>query len=562
MGQSGVNLSLVSLREHAKPLDVRTFVVGLAAWAVSASITFRFVILSSFDLVFGDRGDGRLNVYFHEHLFNALCGRAEFLSPPFFYPQRNVLGFSDAVLLDVPPYAALRMIGLDPFLSFQILAIVLSLCCFLASLIICKRYLRLRSAIAICASALITFPNNLIFGTNGAAHLQFFAIYYVPGIALLALWGIEDFPRVTRWSLPRVAVAAALFALLFATGFYVAWLFSLTAIIALCVVGIILRGDLIVMAREYRKPATKIVIAATLGFVVGLIPLALIYAPVWAILSGRTFREYIFFAPFLKDVIDVGGWNMVWGWLVERLLGGGGPERTLAVTPGMTAIFLILAYRLRKDANDPSNRPWQPVFFVACAIVWSFSWLVTARIGTFSLFWLPYHFVPGAAAIRAGGRIQLLVNLWVVAGLAVMLQYWIDTAPRARLRPRILLSSAILIFCLIEQINLQPVNRLSRSSEFAWLSVVPKPPPECRAFLVDIPVQPANYLDENDAMWISWQTGLPTLNGSSGWDPPGWHLDDPKADYFNAARQWIAETGLKQQICVYDRSARSWSKFQ
>ena len=83
MGLSGVNLSLIPLRERAKPVGVHTFVVGLAAWAAGALIAFRFVILSSFDLVFGDRGDGRLNVYFHEHLFNAFRGRARFLSPAF-----------------------------------------------------------------------------------------------------------------------------------------------------------------------------------------------------------------------------------------------------------------------------------------------------------------------------------------------------------------------------------------------------------------------------------------------------------------------------------------------
>ena len=69
-------------------------------------------------------------------------------------------------------------------------------------------------------------------------------------------------------------------------------------------VGIILRRDLIVAAREYPKPAMKIAGVATLGFFVGLIPLAIVYAPVLAIVPGRTFRDYISFAPFPKDVID------------------------------------------------------------------------------------------------------------------------------------------------------------------------------------------------------------------------------------------------------------------
>ena len=200
----------------------------MAAWAAAALIAFRAVVISSFDLVFGGRGDGRLIVYLHEHLFKALQGRADFLSPPIFYPQRHGLGFTDAFVLDVLPYAAFRAIGLDPFLSVQTWAIVLSLFCFLASLIIGTRYLRLRLTFAIAASVLVTFPNNLLFKT-ATAHINFFALYYVPCILLLALWGVEDFPRVSRWSPMRVGLAAALFALPFSTGYYTAWMFAFTA---------------------------------------------------------------------------------------------------------------------------------------------------------------------------------------------------------------------------------------------------------------------------------------------------------------------------------------------
>ncbi len=101
----------IPLRPRAPSLDLRTFVAGIAAWAAAACVSFRHVVSSSFDLIFGDRGDGRPIVYLHEHLFNALQGGAPFFSPRIFYPQQHVLGFSDAYLLDVAPYAALRWLG-------------------------------------------------------------------------------------------------------------------------------------------------------------------------------------------------------------------------------------------------------------------------------------------------------------------------------------------------------------------------------------------------------------------------------------------------------------------
>jgi hypothetical protein len=549
---------LESLQKSAKA--GRTLLVGVAVWAAGAVISFRFVILSSFDLIFGDRGDGRLIIWLHEHLFQALIGHAQWLSPPMFFPQADVLGFSDAFTLDVLPYAMLRLIGLDPFLSFQVLAISLSLCCFLACLLIATRYLRLRSPLAICAAVLVTFPNNLMFKTD-IGHSNFFAIYYLPCIICLALWGIEDFPRLTRWSLVRTGAAGILFGLLFATGYYTAWMFALTLLIALCTAAVMLRRCLVAAAKDHRKPAIELIAIGAGGFVIGLIPFGLIYSPVLAIVPGRSYADYISFAPNPQDVIDVSQWNLMWGWLVKALIDNGGPERTLSVTPGMTLIFLILAYRFQQP-HDPFGKAWQTVFAGACASVWFFSWLLTVKIGTFSLFWLVSHVVPGAAAIRCGGRIQLIVNMWLVAGFAVSLQAWMDAVPASRLRMRKLSGAVIVAFCLTEQINLLPVRFLSRSGEIASLSMVSPPHVGCRAFLVNIASQPANYLDDNDAMWISWRTGLPTLNGISGWSPLGWHLENPGIDYFDAARRWIALTGLNQQVCLYDRTTHSWREFR
>jgi hypothetical protein len=552
----------VSLRDGATALDPRALAAGVVAWGIGALISFRFVIASSFDLMFGDHGDSLLIVYLHEHLYRALVGRADFLSPPFFYPQKYVLGFSDAFLLDTPPYAVLRSIGLDPFLSFQIWAMALSFFCFLASLVICMRYLKLRVTFAICAAALITFPNNLVFKTD-LGHLQFFAVYYVPPIVLLALWGIEDLPRVTPWSLARVGMASLLFGLLFATSYYVAWLFLLTVAIAVCAAGIMRRNELAAAARAYRRPALALLGAASAGFIAGVVPFALIYAPALAIVHGRTYRDFVSFSPFPKDVINVGVGNMVWGWLVEWLSADPAAEHVLAVTPGMTAIFLVLAFRLRKDAQRADQRPWQLTFFVVCALVWIVSWLLVTRIGTFCLFWVVHYTIPGASGIRAGGRIQLLANIWVAAGLAVVLQCWIDAAPSDRRRFRVLWSGIILAFCLIEQMNTLPVRILSRSREFAWLAAVPPPPAECGAFLVNARTQTRNFLSGDDALWLSWWTGLPTLNGDSGWNPPGWTLKDENVNYFDEALRWIARTGVKEQVCTFGGDDTStWSKLR
>ena len=557
IGIQWTSTGAVARHDGTRPLGLQTWLAALLAWAASAAVAFRSSLLSGFDLVSGNAGDGRLIAYLHEHLFAALRGRAELLSPSFYFPQKNVLGYTDAFLLDALPYSALRMLGLDPFLASQALAIGLSLACFGASLVICRRYLRLAPALAIGASVLITFPNNLMFKTT-EAHPNFFALYYVPCIVLLALWTIEAFPRPTRWSFARAGLAGLLYGLLFSTSFYVAWLFALTLLFGLGTIALMRRRETVALLRQQAGPCGALAAAATAGFAIGIVPLLMIYLPALQLQSGRSFRDYISFAPFPKDLFNVGSLNWAWGWLVDRSLGDVPHERALAVTPVMTACLLILLVWLRRIAGPVRSAPWPIVFGTACVAVWALSWLATVRIGTFSPFWLPYHLIPGSVAIRAGGRVQLLVNLWVVLGLAVLLQNWIDTAASGRRRARQTVAGLVIAVCLAEQISLQPAG-LPRRDELVRLASVPPAPAACQAFVVDAGRPPHDALREWDAMWISMQVGLPTINGDSGWAPPGWHLNASNIRYDKAVLDWIAQTRLTQQLCLYQRDARRWS---
>jgi hypothetical protein len=86
-------------------------------------------LLSGFDLINDDPAHGELIVYVHKHLFRRLEDRAGIRSPAFCYPQPDVLGYTDALMLDLLPYAGLRLTGDDPFLRMQLLAIALSALC-------------------------------------------------------------------------------------------------------------------------------------------------------------------------------------------------------------------------------------------------------------------------------------------------------------------------------------------------------------------------------------------------------------------------------------------------
>jgi hypothetical protein len=60
-----------------------------------------------------------------------------------------------------------------------------------------------------------------------------------------------------------------------------------------------------------------------------------------------------------------------------------------------------------------------------------------------------------------------------------------------------------------------------------------------------------------DAMFVSLNHALPTLNGYSAWGPEGWNLLNPEeADYINEVRRWIKKYGLRG-VCEFDIDART-----
>ncbi len=79
------------------------WLLALAVGALALWLEHRRQFSSGFDLFPGPRGDTRLIAYLCEHGYQALRGKAEWLSPAMFFPAQGTLGYTDALLLFIPP---------------------------------------------------------------------------------------------------------------------------------------------------------------------------------------------------------------------------------------------------------------------------------------------------------------------------------------------------------------------------------------------------------------------------------------------------------------------------
>jgi hypothetical protein len=547
-------------RHTAWRYTAKIWTVAIGAWLCGAVVFFRVQWLSGFDRVSGSDGDGRLIIYLHEHLFRWLSGAASFTSPQMFYPVPGVLGYSDAFLLNLPAYAALRAAGIDPFLSHQLTLVLLAFLGYATFIGLLRYAFRIRYSVAIVAGLLFVFSNIMFLKQ---LHSQLFAVYYLPGIGLLALWALNDFPRLGLRLLGGVAVAALLYALLFSTSYYTAWNAGVVTFMGAIPAIVLLRKTLTPFLSVYRRPLFLVMASAFVAFAIGLIPFAIIYGPL--IHSGvrRAYLEALSFAPFPQDIVNVSPWNLVWGGLLSRI-----PEKYLghweaisSVTPAVAIATLLGAWSVwRGRLIDWKREPYSAAFVIAAAFSFLISWLLFSRIGKYSAYWLVWHLVPGATGIRAAWRIGLIINFTTIAALALVLDRFLNGINKDSIlvhSRRALLVSLFLAYCVIEQINTLPVAQISRSRQLRDLAAIPPPPHDCKAFFVE----PVDGIDFNSvqisAMLISQRVALLTLNGSSGYFPRGWSYRLPPA-YHEHVREWMVLHQLGDNVCSLTLPRGPW----
>jgi hypothetical protein len=525
-------------------------------------VFFRNQLFSDFDLMFGDRGDARFIVFMHEHVYRWILGKSELLSPPFFFDQKDTLGYSESLLLDQIIYAPFRLIGLDSFLATNLVAPILSVLSF-TSLYLLLRYLGTSSIMGTVPAFLYTFANNLFLKS---IHPQHFVCYLVPVIALCTIFSLANLHRFPHRACTVAGVGALLFGLMFSTSFYIAWFFAFDLLIFIPVALYLSWPTPLEWWRKNPRYAIRLSIVTVSGLLPGLIVFAIIYGPIIIVGARRDFADYLIYAPNIFDAINVGRQNFVWGQLIaasgllndDRLTF---TEVTVALTPilqGMT--IASLAFALKSTFWSDARQRITRAIVIAAALVPFVFFVVTVKVGDVSLFKLLYAVVPGAGVIRAGYRGMVVADFFAVVSVSLCFDR-IFRALRVHskgCRSSLLISTALGL-SMVEQLNLGRVADLSRASEYGHLAKVGNAPLECHSFYVLDEPQYHPYEVQLDAMLTALQQNIPTINGYSGIFPEGWDFYDTKsAIYEDRVLNWVVQRGVAAGLCRLDVIRGSW----
>jgi hypothetical protein len=468
--------------------------------------------LNGLELIPGDIGDARLNNYFLENVYQYVLGNAGSLwSPPFFYPFPYIIGFSDNHFGSAPVYVLFRLITEQPDTAFQLWFLFGYAANFFAA------YYSLRS---LKCSQLAATVGALIFAfalptSAHAGHAQLHYRFGVPLAITLYIHFLDkkDFRILTA--------AGAWLVWQFYSGIYMGF-FTLLMLFALSVIYLVHNryaqsASLISSFREFSSNWRSQPGAVKLKIYVGLIILV--------VLMG------VLFFPYLQ-VSHLYGAKRSWDeistmlprpqsyFLADRSYWWSSLSKIFTNIPMrhehqmfMGAIPLLLALLGFMAGNREKNG----AAFTLLTGSLAFVILLTLYLGGFTLWYL-FHYLPLASAIRAMSRVDQVL-LFPVGYLAAV---GIDHLRGSENLLKKFAWVVILPLLLMES----SATRSPISAKKEWRdrlilkeSSFPKHLPEDPILFfaqTNVPI----YEDEIDAMWVSLNHDVKTLNGYSGLLPP------------------------------------------
>src|SRR5215213_10278216 len=526
------------------------FFLGLAATIQYHSSQF----FSGFDTFFGDRGDARGFVYFCEHWYQSILGKATLLNPGIFYPTKRTLAYSDLLFGFAAPYSFFRALGFNMFTSTELTIILLTFLAYCVAFVLLYRTLDF-GLVPSCVGAMFFTFNSPKF--NQLTHLQLQYVLLLPLIFALVITFAKRVETIDqRKATTLLSLAAVCLNVQLATTFYYAWYFILWTIIFL-LLALAFRASRNFIIATVKKFWRAFGVSAVV-FLIGFIPILLIYLPTVRVGTWYRFDFVMEMIPDWRALLSMGDGNYVWGWFYKRLIGDPRPSTWgelmagIGLVPSLAWISLTVAsiWLIKKGRRA---REIGPLFLGVMILTTSIFFVLGFKAGSHSLWRYVYEYFPGAGAIRAVSRYVIFLTL----PMSIAFAYGLQRALQFASGKRVLTVTVLLVtaFGVFEQFGVPRVNGagFSKRVEETYLkTMAAKLPPDCTAFYVapGLHARRATAEYHYDAMMISSISRVKTLNASSSQFPRDWNFYFFKnADYESKVKEWIESQKISGKVC-------------
>lgn len=505
----------------------------------------------------GDLGDARFNAIVLEHNYRFFTGQwpATFWDLPWmFYPFKGGLALSDVLTGNMPTYAPFRWLGLDPLPSFAGWFLLSSILNFICAFML-LRVLGARWWAGSVGAFLVTFA----FARGGFLnHAQLVPQY--PTFLSISFFVLYCRAENERTKTLFLMSAFACFAWQFWMGFYLWWfyLFALGLIgLSLIFLPSLLRWILNDMRT---RPVAWLLAGITAGIL--LTPLALHYLDAQKQMGTRGFGEIASYLPVSGAFLFPPAETVFYDAFHQKFAAQGLSHEVRMFLGFGFLLALALGCVLAFKEKNSHQGVWlsRRLVLITGLVFALVVWLSFKRSDGYSLWKYVYQYIPGASALRAVGRIVLLL---LVLGVFPIV-YLIDRLPTRY--GKIGALAAFLLGCLlmVEQSAFfskrfsiaEHDARLNKIEQYAATQLNA----HCEALYVNSDDSSAAFA-QIDAMWFGFTRRLNTVNGYSGNFPKEWwgRLRSHKEASPEQLKEWLQSMGnseLAEKACFIDLARR------
>ncbi|HUT92168.1 MAG TPA: hypothetical protein VMY37_21925 [Thermoguttaceae bacterium] len=495
------------------------------------------MIFSGLRLTHGGLGDARLVNYILEHGYRWVMQRPShesFWDVPVLYPYPHVSAFTEVMLGVGPYYWIWRWLGCAADTAFQLWILTVWSLNYAAAYFMLRSCVQAGAISAAFGACLMSFGSVLQIQLG---HPQMIPLFYV-ALAIAALpriLGAADAPRGALRQRAWIAVFFTCAVLQAYACFYLFFFFGLFCALALLwsLAFEDVRGQILAAARKHWLTVSVCLLLASCALGV----LARHYLITASEVGMRPYSVNLI--PRWHSWLMMGPRNYLYGW-VYALPFVPPPNPNHSTGVGLVTMVVCLTALLRRR-----HSPWIRVLLLAAGSLI----VISTVVGDFSLWKVIHECVPGGKAIRAVGRIGIVLLVPAAVGLTLYLE-------RLRSGRRMALFAVVALICLAEQphrhgwIDKQIVRDHVRA-------IAARVDRNSQAFFM-VRTGPADYrFVADDANWVQLATDVPTINGRYGNFPPNWGLreaqdapvksDADRAAVREALHAWVEGNDLDAQ---------------
>lgn len=501
----------------------------------------------------GDACDGRLTALITEHWYQVILGNEKWNELICFYPEQNVISYSDLLLAYAPLHCLFRALELPYYDAYKYTVMLFHI---LGSLVLyhfLRKYIKCKKGI--CLFGVLAFSFSLSY-QNIMLNTQCIMVSTIPIFLLLIAKYIAENRNKKRYIYGILMVLYIV--ILFYTSFYTLFFLGI-AIIILMITWIV--GSFFYKADDQIKVLHRNIFLRWKEFLAYAFACLLMMLP----LLGMYLSTYNSGAGYTWDLIRYTGIDLRHLFVintVNELRGVAGQTFiTMSIPIAMAVIFAISSASAIIFEKDSFKKYLMSVILIAIILMY----LAIVDINGFMGWKLIYRFVPGAKIVRMLFRWYPIVHLVS----AVYMSYVLNDLLAGKEKYTLYVTELCIVCCLSNFYPKGYFSNWSEAEEKEFLESVSPPPENCEVMYISGKIDQSFWicgfisdevLQQLNAWDIAAKYNIKTINGYSGHEPDYWRVKATGKDCELYAKEWIKQKNMDTTgLYEYNVNTKKWT---